>query len=234
MNTSDGYEAARKAALAAIERAENEARECVEYRNERLLVVDEKRMAELREVAADLDAEAMRLFGENAASSVRFWGLANLLNPLRPAKGYSLFSKHNYRMVKDQQKAIPRLPKQLAVWKNTALKRLDEALAESPEMPEAEREALVRRIEEEYREAKEAVYDILENPHRYEVWITDYEKGRRYPFATLSYGSGPTETKLLRQGVPNFLWIADPSPGTGEALKGMRNLFGDVYVKELA
>ena len=193
----------------------------VEYMDAVLYFVDGKEMARLR--------EAMRADPEG------FWREGNLLNPLRPATRYELYSKRQYRLVTDNEKVAAVLAKRLSIWERKERKTL-RSLIDGARPDEAEAARWEAELERRIAAARDAVLEILADPSRWELMDTNYPRAREYPFAYIHFdGKEKGGSKLLRERVPNFLWYAPGGKAEESAvarrLKRMENLFGDIYVK---
>jgi len=219
-------EAARREAEAAV-KAAVEAGEEVHFMEALLVLVDKEAMARLAAARSALEAAAGA--GERRGA---FWHLASLVNPDRPARRYSLYRAHQYRLVADRAKVAERMPKLLRIWANKLRKETEAAILEYG-YTEIEAARARDEVSQRIREAEEEVLEILADPSKWELVDTNLDRAKEYPFVYAHFSPG-SRCRLLRAGMPNFLWLESEDRRLGRAkrrLQGMRNLFGDIYVK---
>lgn len=209
-------------------------RECIAHFDSVLYLGDEVFLSQLLQIKSLM----MEVFeSERERKYFSFDKIIKIHNPSSYAIYFKLMHKTSYKMIRDEEKVMEKLPALFDIWKNKERRTL-ENLFEQYEYTHEEQSRLKEALENKIKEATIRLDEVMRNFEMYEPCITTYRNRKVYPYIYFQDSNGKFVATQLYTLAPNMLYyheegkpLARKDATTEAYLNQAENVFGDFFVK---
>ena len=218
-----------------------------EFENRKVFFVKKEGFEELWDLREKHKKELIENgFNEKMAKRFALKDYLKIINPKKePVKFINYGLLPAYTLVVDKEKILKKyIDAEFYKWKNRTLKKAKKEMdLINDEVERYKYELMIKNLIDE---VEEIYKDIKENPDKYEILYTRYERISKDKlmqpciyFFTLENGRLKGLHEYLRKEVPNIIYdgeiIKPPKKNTKDIekrLAKMRNVFGNIYIKK--